>query len=871
MTNAVWPKRDSDLYWVRKDTVADIAALRAVVEHEDNHVRRVEAVDYDYEYSDDSMAVDDGDLYVKPTNVLLADPGRWLKASKGSQHQTLPDLLANPNPHAVTYSQAGASAAIHAAQHGTGQPDEVALDGSQITTGTVALARHPESIENLDKWANGAALDHPEVTVDVDTGVVYCNVEKMGGGNVRVQLGETTLTYTAGRVALSAGTDTVPVKNFCYIWDNGGTATLANVVGDHDSVPGGIEHVPVGEFYVQSAASVNTDGAYKVHVWTDLLAHDNGQSHIKYLNERLRQENASWKEGVATTLALTTNGGSADNVLFSTTVGEVYQLHEHDFPVFATGSDVYVVNQFGTPFDKVTDLNVLLTDALGAAIGNDRRFSLVIWGCVSEDTGDCKLYCNLPNGDYKKDAEAIQDKNRLVVYDIPLEFKGTGFLIAELILKYETAASGTWTEVLTRDLRGLLPSIAAGGGSVQGSEFSDADFRVFDDSDPTADLAFDASAISAGNTRTITMPDKDVDLGGIPASDVVVDAAAFAGNLSPTDTDVQTALDTLDVMSAGGSGPDDWGTDPDMVLTEGGDLRASDTPDLEVQANRYRLWNKSTNGYFANPKDAALTVTAANVGKQKVANVEVPITVDGPPIIHDGAEVDVAGTFDVIEVNAASAKWYPKYATRYVAVRLTDTSGVARSLSSISYRYRNFANLTVRVYVAPDNGSDAPDWAAKTLIGTSPVHAPAVETDYTLTLSGTLPASTATWVIMDINMSLTQDSYVYIVTDGAVLTDLADDLWLKKSTDGTTWANQAGYATGDGSLNSWYGENTQGMTNLAAAGVPAFPAVTADHKIIGTIGDPAGVTIIETTDEVVDSGPAGNSVLLTPAADQYRP
>ena len=575
MTNAVWPKRDSDLYWVRKDTVADIAALRAVVEHEDNHVRRVEAVDYDYEYSDDSFAVDDGDLYVKPTNVLLADPGRWLKASKGSQHQTLPDLLANPNPHAVTYSQAGASAAIHAAQHGTGQPDEVAidgaqvttgtvtttrlstgataadvcvgndtrlsdartplahkvshqnggtdevaLDGSQITTGTVALARHPESIENLDKWANGAALDHPEVTVDVDTGVVYCNVEKMGGGNVRVQLGETTLTYTAGRVALSAGTDTVPVKNFCYIWDNGGTATLANVVGDHDSVPGGIEHVPVGEFYVQSAASVNTDGAYKVHVWTDLLAHDNGQSHIKYLNERLRQENASWKEGVATTLALTTNGGSADNVLFSTTVGEVYQLHEHDFPVFATGSDVYVVNQFGTPFDKVTDLNVLLTDALGAAIGNDRRFSLVIWGCVSEDTGDCKLYCNLPNGDYKKDAEAIQDKNRLVVYDIPAEFKGTGFLIAELILKYETAASGTWTEVLTRDLRGLLPSIAAGGGSVQGSEFSDADFRVFDDSDPTADLVFDASAISAGNTRTITMPDNDVDLGALITSEI---------------------------------------------------------------------------------------------------------------------------------------------------------------------------------------------------------------------------------------------------------------------------------------------------------------------------------------------------------------
>ena len=123
------------------------------------------------------------------------------------------------------------------------------------------------------------------------------------------------------------------------------------------------------------------------------------------------------------------------------------------------------------------------------------------------------------------------------------------------------------------------------------------------------------------------------------------------------------------------------------------------------------------------------------------------------------------------------------------------------------------------------------------------------------------------------NFSNNIDNWVKIVTDGAVLTDLANDLWFKKSTDGTTWANQGTttYSMGDGARNSWFGENTQGMTSLAAAGVPAFPAVTADHKIIGTIGDPAGVTITNTTDEVVDSSPGGNSVLLTPAADQYRP
>lgn len=36
------------------------------------------------------------------------------------------------------------------------------------------------------------------------------------------------------------------------------------------------------------------------------------------------------------------------------------------------------------------------------------------------------------------------------------------------------------------------------------------------------------------------------------ANQVSVDASAFSGNLGPTDTDVQAALDTIDAMSGGG-------------------------------------------------------------------------------------------------------------------------------------------------------------------------------------------------------------------------------------------------------------------------------------------------------------------------------
>jgi hypothetical protein len=45
------------------------------------------------------------------------------------------------------------------------------------------------------------------------------------------------------------------------------------------------------------------------------------------------------------------------------------------------------------------------------------------------------------------------------------------------------------------------------------TEFSDATFRVQDDGDATKEIAFQASAITTATTRTITMPDADVDLG----------------------------------------------------------------------------------------------------------------------------------------------------------------------------------------------------------------------------------------------------------------------------------------------------------------------------------------------------------------------
>lgn len=71
--------------------------------------------------------------------------------------------------------------------------------------------------------------------------------------------------------------------------------------------------------------------------------------------------------------------------------------------------------------------------------------------------------------------------------------------------------SATGTASGTTYLRGDNTWASIAGGTV--TEYADDVFRVQDNADATKEIAFQASGIGTGNTRTITMPDDDVDLG----------------------------------------------------------------------------------------------------------------------------------------------------------------------------------------------------------------------------------------------------------------------------------------------------------------------------------------------------------------------
>ncbi len=373
----------------------------------------------------------------------------------------------------------------------------------------------------------GIALDSPAVTVASNGTVITLSVEKSGGGNIRVMFSTGVYDWVTApdTVTLTEGSDTSPTLYYVYLLESDKTLYAQS------SWPSA-EHAPVATVVVQTAASLQTDGAYKVHAWTDHSVGSDGMGHLAHLNSWIRQQPATWVSGCA----LNTSVG-ASTFDIDTEVGVVLQLHNHAFPAFDTdaGSQVFIVNHPDTAYRPATDLTQTFVDkdANGTTLGGGGTdfYNLVIWGVVSEDSGDCQLMCNVPDGAYNNDnnSKATLDDDKTAVYDIPEAFTGCGFLIARLTVQEN---SGTYTIENNESLLGQLPGTAAGGGSTGGNEFSDAAFRIQDSGDATAELDFDCSDITTGTTRTLTVQDKD---GTIAVTSDLVETIAIACSDETTD------------------------------------------------------------------------------------------------------------------------------------------------------------------------------------------------------------------------------------------------------------------------------------------------------------------------------------------------
>lgn len=156
------------------------------------------------------------------------------------------------------------------------------------------------------------------------------------------------------------------------------------------------------------------------------------------------------------------------------------------------------------------------------------------------------------------------------------------------------------------------------------SEFSDALFRIQDNGDATKEVAFEASAITTATTRTITVPDADVDLGDIAANatdiaDLITlsgvaanstDLGTFTGTTIPDNSDIKQALQSLETaVEASGGGAT---TELDNLTTTAinADL-LPDTTSTYTLGSTSLKWNEiyANNGRFVND----VLVTAPDV------------------------------------------------------------------------------------------------------------------------------------------------------------------------------------------------------------------------------------------------------------------
>lgn len=439
------------------------------------------------------------------------------------------------------------------------------------TSGTLATTLEPGIVG--DGFYNGLVLEQPSTTVASNGTTITLSFEQDGGGDLTLFFSTGLYTFDAtptATVALTAGTDTVPVENYVYIPIS--TKTLTASTSGWPSE----EYVAVAKVVCQSAASAQVDGVYKMHQWNDHIVGSDDEGHVNHLNFWIRQQNATWMDGVALTPSV--GVGTFD---IATTTGNVLQLHPHAFPAFntATGSHLYVPNWSGTSYNRFTDLTTILTDASGSSLTN-KYYNLVVWGVVSEDTGDCQLMVNVPTASYTNSASAVADTDRTAVYNIPGLFRGTGFLIARLTIRNQSGSGGTFTVENQEDLRSLIPATATGsgtggitslsddpaptlGGNLNQSTFVIQDFVAGDSGDTTKQLGVDASGATTSTkttivssqtaNRSLTLPDATDTLLARNTTDTVTNKTVALGSntVSGTLAQFNTACTDDDFMALG--------------------------------------------------------------------------------------------------------------------------------------------------------------------------------------------------------------------------------------------------------------------------------------------------------------------------------
>lgn len=451
-----------------------------------------------------------GDLFVDTEAGLLYlcyTDGTWTSMG-GSAHDKA-HLMTDVSAHDAT-----ANKFFYSDNSGDVQEGVFGTDGQVLTgrgTTTVPIFEGPdEHRHSSEDYLNGTFIESFRLAITEDTGTIIGTLDANPSGDLTQRWSDGFHTYSSSTVNVTAGTASAPAKRYIYILQSGKDTLVEGAAWP------ATEHIKVAEVIVQTAALVASDGPLANRNWND---HAQGgsndtppsQGHHPHAWERLRWEHAAYMSGGALTWA----GSGTGALNFAITAAVIFQMHPHTTDAFdtTTPAEFLVPNQHannGGNYDASADVEALVNDSEDVSLTN-RYYNIVIWGSVSSGSEQERIFVNLPTGSYNKSSDAIADVGGFDVFDIPTDFRGYAYLIQRVTIRNQT--DSTFTIVKETDLRGTVPSIQAGGGtSAITTEFADSQFRLFDDGNPTKEIDFEVSGVTAGQTRTITVPDTDLTL-----------------------------------------------------------------------------------------------------------------------------------------------------------------------------------------------------------------------------------------------------------------------------------------------------------------------------------------------------------------------
>jgi hypothetical protein len=198
---------------------------------------------------------------------------------------------------------------------------------------------------------------------------------------------------------------------------------------------------------------------------------------------------------------------------------------------------------------------------------------------------------------------------------------------------YDLVGTGSPEGVITSDMGGTYRDISTGdiykkttdGSNTgwvnlgSGTEFDDSTFRIQDNGDVTKEIAFEASGITTGTTRTITMPDFDVTLGNWFDTNLTQTANRTHNMATFTQTLQNSGI--FSILSGTSTTANAWilngGNNPYINFygnTSGDAISLSSEGSITVEsANKFAgISGHSSATYFVRYYDATISVTERN-------------------------------------------------------------------------------------------------------------------------------------------------------------------------------------------------------------------------------------------------------------------